>query len=66
MNAQVHFVVEHGGAMGLNDDRLGVFDMTCVPDVGETVELQGAEYIVVSRRWVPKKILAHVTIVRRA
>lgn len=53
--------------MSLTDGRLGVFDMGCVPDVGETVELQGADYVVVSRRWVPKKLLAHVTlVVRRA
>lgn len=66
MNAQVHFV-ETAGSMSLTDGRLGVFDMGCVPDVGETVELQGADYVVVSRRWVPKKLLAHVTlVVRRA
>ncbi|MET3806325.1 hypothetical protein ABIB25_003335 [Nakamurella sp. UYEF19] len=45
-----------------DDSKLGTFDMSAVPEVGEIVELQGADYVVVSRRWRPKKLLSSVTV----
>jgi hypothetical protein len=66
MNAQVHFM-ESSSIANLTDGTLGTFDMGAVPDVGETVELQGDDYIVIARRWTPKKFLAHVSVtVRKA
>lgn len=40
----------------------GGFPMTAVPEVGETVILDGTDYRVESRRWKPTKLFSMVTI----
>jgi hypothetical protein len=64
VNVQTSFVSEPTDQS--KGGRLGSFDMSAVPDVGDTVELGGVVYTVVSRSWKPKKLLApHVTITLR-
>jgi hypothetical protein len=64
MNVQTSFVAEPADRS--KGGKLGSFDMSAIPDVGDTVQLGGVDYAVVSRAWQPKKLLApHVTIMLR-
>ncbi len=65
MNVQVLFIDSF--PLDASDGKLGTFDMSAVPDVGESVTIKGADYVVMSRRWKPGKLLTSVTInVRRS
>lgn len=54
MNVQVHFIDSY--PLDAGDGKLGSFDMSAVPDVGDSVTIKGADFLVESRRWKPGKL----------
>lgn len=45
-----------------SDGRWGAYPMTAVPEVGETVQLDGADWVVESRLWRPKRLSSAVNV----
>lgn len=42
--------------------KWGAYPMSAVPEVGETVQLDDAHWVVESRRWRPKRLSSAVTV----
>jgi len=63
MNLMVRFV--QSPMPTVEDGKMGVFQMSAIPDIREVVELDGTDFTVVSRRWTPKSLKAQVIVTLR-
>lgn len=56
------FSLAAGTVGGGGDGKLGSFEMSTVPDVGEVVVIRDVEYVVTGRRWLPSRVVSQVDI----